>query len=191
MRRSPPFSLASLASLALLVLPAPLLLSACLQQLSTGDGTSSGSTAAAATTATPSAATPVGGECGTDPQTGITLCSQISLCPNITVDQSQLPGCGFRIHAGAVIDLECLCNGEALCPVGVPDTCDQAAALLMDQTLLTVCDQTAESHCTEVGGTEAGAPILNVNPNANASSCDKQCETECAGEPDCIQLCGC
>jgi hypothetical protein len=174
---------AALAFVAFAAIP----LAACIQQVSTGDGTSSGTGATAATTATaPAGTTATGGECGTDPQTGVTLCEQISLCPSITVDQSTLPGCGFQLHAGAVMDLECVCNGDSLCPIGVPDTCDQANALLASATLLTVCEESAESRCTSVGGTDAGQQTtLNVN------SCDKTCESECAGEPDCIQLCGC
>ena len=103
-----------------------------------------------------------------------------------SVDQGTLSGCGFRIHAGAVIDLECLC-GEELCPIGVPDTCAQASQLLSSQTSsLVVCEQASNGTCEQVGASDAGT---SVNPSV--STCDRTCEGECAGEPDCIQLCGC
>jgi hypothetical protein len=175
---------APLAILAVLV-AAP----ACLQQISTGTGTTDSSGGGGtASTAAPAGTTPVGGACGTDSQTGVTLCSQISTCPDITVDQSSLSGCGFKIHAGAVIDLECLCNGEALCPIGVADTCAEASALLANADLFSICSETAQSRCTAVGGEAGAAPVSTAQ---GSSTCDRLCESECAGSPDCIQLCGC
>src|SRR5580693_5281654 len=92
---------------------------ACLEQVSTGTGTETDPTASPTPT-TPSSgsggATPTGSNCGTDSQTQITLCEGISLCPGVDVDPGALPNCGFQIHAGSVIDLECLC-GEDLCPI--------------------------------------------------------------------------
>jgi hypothetical protein len=162
---------------------------ACLQQVSTGTGatdpTASGATGT--TSSSTDTTTPAGAECGTDSQTQITLCEQTSLCPGVTVDPGALPSCGFRIHAGSVIDLECLCDGDQLCPIGVPDTCAEATQLLTSQTSLVVCEQASDGRCVQVGS-DAGSP---PNPSAAASNCDKQCESECAGEPDCIQLCGC
>jgi hypothetical protein len=158
---------------------------ACLEQVSTGTGTETDPTASPTPT-TPSSgsggATPTGSNCGTDSQTQITLCEGISLCPGVDVDPGALPNCGFQIHAGSVIDLECLC-GEDLCPIGVPNTCAEAMQLVSSQTSVVVCEQASEGRCTSVGssGPDAGA----------ASTCDKQCQTECAGEPDCVQLCGC
>jgi hypothetical protein len=186
--------LAPLLALPLLVMAVSPL--ACLQQISTGTGTtdsSGGGTGTAPASTGTGAATPTGGLCGTDPQTGVTLCSQISLCPSITVDQNTLSGCGFKIHPGPVIDLECLCNQEALCPIGVADTCDQASALLASADLFSICEQTAQSRCAAVG-TDASVPAFNStqnNPMQNPGTCDKTCEAECAGEPDCLQLCGC
>ena len=86
-----------------------------------------------------------------------------------------------------MIDLECLCNGEMLCPIGVPDTCNQATQLLSSQTALVVCEEASDGRCVQVGPSDAGA----AGDAATPSPCDKQCESECAGEPDCIQLCGC
>jgi hypothetical protein len=177
----------SLAALAIL----PPSMVACLQQVSTGTGTTdtTATTSTAAATST-STAVPVGSACGTDPQTQVTLCEGIDLCPSLTVDQDVLPGCGFRIHAGAVIDLECLCT-DSLCPIGVADSCDEATQLLTEQTSLGVCEQAAEGHCVQVVAPGATSPASTSAPATTTSTCDKTCESECAGEPDCLQLCGC
>jgi hypothetical protein len=159
---------------------------ACLQQVSTGTGTTDPTASTATSSSSTDTSTPAGAGCGTDPQSGITLCEQTSLCPGVSVDQGPLSGCGFRIHTGAVIDLECLC-GDALCPIGVPDTCAQASQLLSSQTSLVVCQAASDGRCEQLGASDAGSSTSNPT----VSICDKQCETECAGEPDCIQLCGC
>jgi hypothetical protein len=178
-------SIAPLSTLAAL----PLL--ACLEQVSTGTGTTDptggGGTATAASSSS-ATTTPAGSGCGTDPESQITLCEQTSVCPGVTVDPGALPSCGFRIHPGSVIDLECLCGGDELCPIGIPDTCEQATQLLSSQTALVVCQQVSDGRCVQVASPDAGA--ASTNPGA-ASSCDKQCQSECAGEPNCIQLCGC
>jgi hypothetical protein len=160
----------------------------CLQQVSTGNGTETDPTASAGSTTASSAAgavMPTGSDCQTDPQTQVTLCAGTSLCAGVAVDPGALPNCGFQIHAGTVIDLECLC-GEDLCPIGVPNTCAEAAQLLSSQTALLVCEQDSEGHCTSLASPPAAAGAASA-----ASPCDKQCETQCAGEPDCVQLCGC
>lgn len=157
---------------------------ACLQQVSTGTGTTDPT---AGTGATPSSsgnggAVPTGSACVDDPQTQVTLCEETSLCPGVVVDPGALPNCGFQLHPGSVLDLECLC-GSALCPIGVPQTCAQATQLLASQTSVIVCEQVSNGNCIErvAPAADAGAP----------SSCDRQCQSECAGEPDCVQLCGC
>lgn len=181
--RRVPMSIAPLSILAAL----PLL--ACLEQVSTGTGTTDPTGGGAAASSSSSATTmPAGSGCGTDLQSQITLCEQTSLCPGVTVDPGALPSCGFRIHPGSVIDLECLCGGDELCPIGIPDTCDQATELLSSQTAVVVCQQVSDGRCVQVASPDAGAAA--TNPSA-ASSCDKQCQSECAGEPDCVQLCGC
>jgi hypothetical protein len=179
--RRPPFAIAPISAL----VAVPLI--ACLQQVSTGTGTTDPTASDGTTTSSSSATTtPAGAGCSTDPQSGITLCEQTSLCPSLSVDQGALPGCGFRIHAGTVIDLECLC-GDELCPVGVPDTCAQATQLLSSQTsALVVCEEASDGRCELVGASDAGSA-----QSPSVSTCDKQCESECAGEPSCIQLCGC
>jgi|CZKU01.1.fsa_nt_gi hypothetical protein len=167
---------------------------ACLQDVSTGTGTTD-PTAAASTAASSANSVPSGAGCTTDSASQITLCEESSVCPMIDVDQSILPGCGFRLRPGAVIDLECMC-ADSLCPIGVADSCDQALQLLTSETsALGVCQEASNGHCVQVtasdAGTTTGTAATTTTPAATPSTCDKQCESECAGEPDCIQLCGC
>jgi hypothetical protein len=89
-----------------------------------------------------------GVDCGPDPDTGVVLCLGISACPNLLVDPDLYPGCGFRVHDGSgVLDLECACYGQ-ICPIGIATTCDQAVALMQDQSQYTVCMQIDEGRCT-------------------------------------------
>jgi hypothetical protein len=183
---------------AIAVVPAvvALPLIACLQQVSTGTGTTDPSAGGGAPATSSGTDAPAGAGCGTDPASGVTLCEQTSLCPSVSVDQGTFPSCGFRIHPGTVIDLECLC-GDVLCPIGVPDTCDQASQLLSSQTVLSVCQQASDGRCVAVTGDAGSTSAPTTAPASTASSapssgtCDKVCEAECAGVPDCIQLCGC
>ena len=86
--------------------------------------------------------------CGPDPDTGVILCLGISSCPGVTVDQDLYPGCGFRVHDGTgVLDLECACYGQ-ICPIGIATTCDQATALMQNQSQYMVCMQINEGRCT-------------------------------------------
>jgi hypothetical protein len=128
-------------------------------------------------------ATAQGADCAQESTTGATLCTAISVCPNLAVDHDVYPNCGFRIR-GMAIDVECVCNGQ-LCPLGSPTTCDQAAQLLQGQSEATVCTQVDEGRCT--GGTPAPAG----SAGAPASTCDATCRTECAGDPSCLKMCGC
>jgi hypothetical protein len=166
-------------------------LTACLQ-LSTGDGTGSGSGLATSSTGgTSSSAASSGGVtatsgtgCTTDPQSGITLCEQISNCPGVDVEPGAFPGCGFRLHGTSLYDLECDCS-DLLCPMGAPSSCTTAQQLLDQQgSSLAVCEQVSEGTCLSLVG-DGGAS------SSTSTSCDKVCESECAGEPDCLQLCGC
>ena len=173
----------------------PLPMVACLQQVSTGTGTTDPAATATATAAATGTATPTGAECGTNPATGVTLCEQIDLCPSITVDQGAFAQCGFRIHPGAVIHLECLC-GDSLCPIGVPDTCDEATQLLSSaQSALVVCEEASSGRCVAVSAGASTTPTSTATaaPTSTAvpSTCDKDCQSQCAGNPDCYQLCGC
>ena len=117
---------------------------------SVGDNTStsSGTDASTSSDGDGGDASVTGLECGADPDTGVSLCVGISSCPNVTVDQDLYPGCGFRIHDGTgVLDLECACYGQ-ICPIGVASTCDQATALMQNQSQYTVCMQVDEGRCT-------------------------------------------
>jgi hypothetical protein len=174
---------------ALLVSALPL--TACLQ-LSTGDGTDGGtsvayssSSGAASTASSSGSGTATSGTgCVTDPQSGITLCEFLSNCPSVDVDQGAFPGCGFRLRGPSLYDLECGC-GESLCPIGAPTSCATALQLLdQEGSSLEVCQQVSDGTCLPLAG-DGGAS------STTSSSCDKQCESECGGDPDCFQLCGC
>jgi hypothetical protein len=162
----------------LLLFSAPL--TACLQI-----GTGTGSMDAGGGSASPGSAAPEGGtggiNCFQDVATQTVLCEQVNGCPGVDVDPGAFPDCGFRLGTGSTLDLECLC-GAALCPVGVATSCDQAQRLLAAQSALTVCQQQAEGRCVDLGAPDAGT---------GTGTCDKACEAECVGTPDCIQLCGC
>jgi hypothetical protein len=164
------------AALALLASPA-----ACLE-LSTGTdaGADAGAVATTPTTGVTGAVTPSGAGCTEDAVTQVTLCEQISTCPGVDVDQGAFPGCGFRITQGSpALDLECLC-GTSLCPIGVPSTCADATQLLSQQSSITVCEQSDEGRC-----------VAQATTGGTSSTCDKNCESGCAGDPSCIQFCGC
>lgn len=117
----------------------------------TDDSSSTGGTDAAASTSDASDATiaaEAGIECAADPDTGVVLCVGNANCPSVSVDQDLYPGCGYRIHADpTVLDLECSCYGQ-ICPIGIASTCDQATALMQDQSQYTVCMQVDEGRCT-------------------------------------------
>jgi hypothetical protein len=126
-------------------------------------------------------ATATGAGCATSAESGATLCTAISICPSLVVDHDVFPDCGFRIQ-GQTLDLECDCNG-ALCPIGVPVTCTEAAQLLQQQQSETnVCTQVSEGRCTP--GAPPPAPT-------STSTCDTTCRDECGGNPSCWTACGC
>jgi hypothetical protein len=84
----------------------------------------------------------------------------------------------------SLYDLECGC-GDSLCPIGVPTSCTTAQQLLdQEGSALIVCEQVSNGTCLPLAG-DAGAS------STTSSSCDKACQSECAGDPDCSQLCGC
>jgi len=166
-----------------------LVLTGCLA-LSTGSGTDTGTTAGSSSGGTPSSSSSSGGgaisgtNCTTDPQSGITLCEQIANCPGVDVDPGAFPGCGFRLKASSTYDLECGC-GDSLCPIGTPINCATALQLLdQEGSSLNVCQQLDNGTCLSLIG-DGGAS------SSSSSTCDKACESQCAGDPNCIQLCGC
>lgn len=157
----------------------------CLQLTSGSDGGSAAAAAASGATTADGAPSSVSGTNCTEPAGGILLCEQITACPGVDVDPGVLPGCGFRLGAAAPIDLECVCSG-VLCPIGVPESCPNAAALLQNQNVLQVCEQASEGLCLPTA-----AFVADGGNTGAASECNTVCESQCAGSPGCIQLCGC
>jgi hypothetical protein len=132
---------------------------------------------------------PTGTGCAPDPTTGITLCTGTTECPGVMVDPAVFPECGFY---GDAFDLECVCAGY-LCPMGVATSCSSAAALLQTANEAAVCGEISSSVCTLITGPGTGGSSGAGGSGAAdaGSGCDKACEAMCAGEPDCIQGCGC
>ena len=114
------------------------------------------------------------------PLGGATLCTATSMCPELVVDHDLFPNCGFRIRGGAV-DIQCACD-DALCPLGTPTTCAEAAQLLESQSELSVCAQAADGRCTAVKASSA---------STQSTTCDPSCRAECGNDPTCLKLCGC
>lgn len=135
--------------------------------------------------ATPAAAPGKGIQCGKDPVSGVTLCSGTTACPDAVLDSKEFSGCGYRTVVPS-FDLECVCNGNELCPIGVAATCDDVATLLGRRTLADICNQAGTGACKEVAASPGGGAGGNA-----ASSCDRICLSECAGSPLCAQSCGC
>lgn len=127
----------------------------------------------------------VGAACGVEGESGTTLCRATSLCPNVVVDGTAHPRCGFRIR-GSSAELVCGC-GQSICPMGTFSTCAEAASLLANQTELGVCVQVAEGRCS--AGT--GDPNAGSSGSSGASTCDRQCLAECGGGGGCASVCGC
>lgn len=186
------------ASSSVLGFLAALPLVACLQLPTTSDaGTSgSGSGSGSSSGATSDAGAVEGGtlgECGTDPATGVVLCLQTSACPNMTLDTSAFPECGFHQGGASAFDLECLCNGDALCPIGVPTSCDSAAQLLMQQgSALQVCQQVSTGGCVSLT-VDAGSSSSSGSSSGSGepTTACQTCVAGCGGTPACYQSCGC
>ena len=143
-----------------------------------------GAGGASTTTGTGGATTAAqGASCGTDPDTSAILCLASTVCPGLTIDSEVYPGCGYRVNGGA-LDIECSCSGW-LCPLGAA-SCADAKLKLADQNYGVVCSQAAGGTCAQ--GTPVGA---TPSSSSSGGTCDTTCRTECAGEPTCIQACGC
>jgi len=178
-----------------MALAAPIVCLACLQ-ISTGTGsdagTSSSTTADGGTTSTSDASTTVatGTNCGTDQATGVVLCLGTTACPSATIDTGAFPSCGFRQGSSSEFDLECLCNGDALCPIGAPNSCNDVAQLLTQfQSALQVCEQVSTGACL---GLDAGAGSGSGSGGTTGlSSACQTCVAGCGGTPSCYQACGC
>jgi hypothetical protein len=142
------------------------------------DSDSQGSSSSQSSTTDP------GVDCGKDPESGVTLCLGTKECADTMLDLDAFPGCGLK-STHDTYDLECVCNGNALCPVGVASSCDELAGLLTHRTIADICNQAGDGACTEVGQTQATpAPT-------HSATCDQGCAAECEGAASCIQMCGC
>ncbi len=180
--------IAPIAPISLCVLAACLYLGCGLEQaLSQGGGNSSSSASTAGDGGSDGAADSgiVGAGCGIETGSSTQLCVATSLCPNVVVDTTDLPHCGFRIRGGAS-ELVCGC-GDSICSMGAFTTCAQAAALLTSQTEQQVCTQLAEGRCS------AGVPTpgTSSSTSSSGSSCDKSCMADCGGGSACASICGC
>jgi hypothetical protein len=138
-------------------------------------------------------ATASGTGCGTDPTTGVTLCTGTSVCPSVVVDESVFPECGFYVSDGNVY-LACLCSNY-LCPIGQPATCQEAADLLQASTEGMACGEASNGGCTEVMTTsppvDAGMTGTG-STDAGSGPCDDACAAMCDGVgPSCLEMCGC
>lgn len=153
----------------------------------TSVGTGSGSGAAGDGGSGAASASVKGLGCGVERETGALLCAGVSVCPGLLVDQAIYPGCGFRAN-GSTFDLQCACQ-DVLCPIGTPNTCTQAKALLENQNRIIVCGQVNEGRC--ISGTKAPKP--SASSGTNTRGCDAQCMADCAraGVGSCELLCGC
>jgi hypothetical protein len=143
-------------------------------------GSQAASDAGASTlTASDGATPPKGVQCGKDPSTGITLCSGTTACGGLLLDSTSLPGCGFRTIKPS-FDLECVCNGTYLCPIGVAATCDEITSVVGTKTPAEICNQVGTGACRELAAT-----------STTTSTCDRGCAADCAGSAACLSACGC
>jgi hypothetical protein len=122
--------------------------------------------------------------CGTDPESGVRLCLGTTECADVRLDLDDFPACGFRTTKGSY-DLECVCDGRQLCPVGIASSCDELEGLFAHKTLADICNQAGDGVCAEVG-----KPGGASSPRGSAT-CDRGCAAECAGAPPCLPTCGC
>ena len=159
-----------------------LLLNALACAVATSSTSPTGSDTSQSTTGTMGNPTGVG--CTADATTGVALCSGTTACPGVLVDTQQFPDCGFRTFQPS-FDLECVCYGNYLCPVGTASSCQQVSPLFTNKTIADICNEVSLGYCTQPTGTQA-------NGTGGASStCDQACYSSCVGAPACIVACGC
>ncbi len=128
--------------------------------------------------------------CGTDQTTGITLCTGLNACPGLTVDQGAYAGCGFRQGGASPYDLECLCAGGELCPIGAPTSCQTAVQLLQqEQSALVVCQQASTGGCLSPAASSSGGG--SGSSSGGLSAACQTCVDNCGGTPACYMSCGC
>jgi hypothetical protein len=126
-----------------------------------------------------------GVECGPDPTSGVTLCVGTTECPNANIDPKTFPSCGYKTTTPS-FDLECVCNGNMLCPIGVAATCADVAPLLAKKNANDICNQAGNGTCVDVSPTPSGTG------GSTSSTCNPGCRSDCAGSLPCIHdVCGC
>jgi hypothetical protein len=153
-------------------------------------GGSRGSQGGDAGVARDAAASPTGIACITDPTSQIRLCAATSLCPDFQLDVASFPGCGF-IEASGQVDLECVCNGTQLCPIGT--TCAGIlSALKSGRTIADICNQVVNGNCRNLGGVPATGQGGAAGAAGASSMCDRGCAATCPpNTPSCVSSCGC
>jgi hypothetical protein len=132
-----------------------------------------------------------GGPDGTANGTGCTiptsnggmLCTEISLCPSLTVNQNSFAGCGFQ-PGGKTINLQCECSGY-LCSAGTTTTCAAVEQILSTESANQVCLQLSTGGCV-FEGLSGGS-----STGSGSSGCNQACASTCLGDPNCTQGCGC
>jgi hypothetical protein len=131
------------------------------------------------------AASSTGLNCTTDPTSQLTLCAATTLCPAFRLDVVSFPGCGF-LESQLGIDLECVCNGTLLCPIGVQTSCTTIRSLVAQRTVTDICNQVVNGTCRDLGGVPA------AGQGGASSTCDRNCAATCPpNSPSCITSCGC
>jgi hypothetical protein len=124
-----------------------------------------------------------GVECGPDPTSGVTLCVGTTACPHANIDLTIFPSCGYKTITPS-FDLECVCNGNMLCQIGVAATCADVAPLLAKKTSNDICN--GNGACVAVSPTPPGTG------GSTSSTCDPGCRSDCAGSLACEHdVCGC
>jgi hypothetical protein len=117
----------------------------------------------------------------------VTLCTGITACPGLTVDQGAYGGCGFRLGGASAYDLECLCAGGQLCPIGAATSCTTAQQLLeQEQSALVVCQQVSGGGCLSPSGSGGSG-----SSSGGLSAACQTCVDNCGGSPACYMSCGC
>jgi hypothetical protein len=91
--------------------------------------------------------------CHTDPNSLIQLCTGSPACPGLFIDPVAFASCGFR---GAGVDVECVCNGNTLCPVAVQTSCTYAASQLSLKTYDQICAPALAGGCADVNNLPRG-----------------------------------
>lgn len=128
--------------------------------------------------------TGTGISCTLDTSTGATLCNGTTSCPNILVDAVKFPNCGFRTLKPS-FDLECICFGNYLCPVGTVSSCQAVSTLFSATTISEVCNGVSLNYCKQGTGSVA------QGTGGAFSTCDQSCYSSCVGAPACVVACGC